>query len=251
MKNDLIELQDRSWIKANTFLSSNQEKVISCSADITAFFDSAGVGKTTASVMKCLRDGTRTIIYCGNSSQLKLINGIIRQIVGPYGSKHRDGWTVDYPYKIEDKWGSKKVTIQVLVCSSIYEAQGCQGNVGDIIVFDEIRYFSEEVFRFLIGWNRSDTGNKCQVIVTGIFPVPSVKTPPTPPKKTWFEDFWGDWLKKDAANPAEPGELRWFAFIDGKKFSVENGKPFEHCGEKINPFSMTAFFSLLEGNTTL
>ena len=234
-----------SWIEANTPRPGSQEKVVFCSADITAYLGNAGGGKTTAGVLKCLKDGTETIIYRREFTQLRPIDREIRRIAGPYGkpNKAKGYWTVNYPYKLGDKWHSKRVTIQMSGCRNLFEAEKRQGDARDVIVFDEICHFPEDIFRFLVGWNRSGVGDKCKVIVTG--------NPPTSSVGIWVKDFWADWLRKDAQNPAEYGEIRWFAYIGGDRIPVENKDSFNHEGQIIRPFSTTVYPSILEENTTL
>ena len=56
---------------------------------------------------------------------------------------------------------------------------------------------------------------------------------------------------KDHPHPAKPGELVWYAMIDGKEEIVESGDPFEYEDEMIKPTSRTFIPSSVEDNVFL
>jgi hypothetical protein len=119
-----------------------------------------------------------------------------------------------------------------------------QGRPHDLKLFDEITSFPESQFRFLITWLRtSNKGQRCRVICTG--------NPPVDSQGEWVIRYWAPWLDKDHPNPAAPGELRWFAVIDGKDVEVENGEPFRHEGKSIRPQSRTFIPSRVQDNPFL
>lgn len=96
----------------------------------------------------------------------------------------------------------------------------------------------------MIGWNRTTRlGVRCRVICTG--------NPPTDSDGEWVIKFWGPWLDPDYPNPAKPGELRWFASIDGKDVEVEGSEPFEHDGDTVTPLSRTFIPSRITDNAYL
>lgn len=110
--------------------------------------------------------------------------------------------------------------------------------------FDELPDFSKEMYTFLIGWTRSTNPNeRTRVIACG--------NPPTSSEGIWVVERWGAWIDPQHPNPAEPGELRWYAMIDGEDVEVENEKPFEHKGEMIHPRSRTFIPARLEDNPYL
>jgi hypothetical protein len=98
--------------------------------------------------------------------------------------------------------------------------------------------------RFLLGWLRTTvSGQRCQALLTF--------NPPTTAEGRWIIQFFAPWLDKKHPNPAEPGELRWFATVDGKDVEVESGDEFEHNGEKIKPLSRTFIPSRISDNPYL
>ncbi len=110
--------------------------------------------------------------------------------------------------------------------------------------FDELPNFTEFQYRFLIGWNRTTkVGQRVRVVGAG--------NPPTNADGEWVIRRWAPWLDNQHPRPAKPGELRWFAMLDGEDTEVESGKPFTHKGEEIKPKSRTFIPAKLSDNPYL
>ncbi len=115
--------------------------------------------------------------------------------------------------------------------------------------FDEGTEFLEAQVRTLIAWCRTTIPDQpCTVVISF--------NPPTSPEGEWVIEFFGPWLDVNHPNPAEPGDLRWYATVDGKDVERPDGEPFEHvCGihdsETIQPLSRTFFPARLEDNPLL
>ena len=110
--------------------------------------------------------------------------------------------------------------------------------------FDEVAHFLESQFRFLNGWLRTTTpGQRCRIVATG--------NPPTSAEGEWIIQYWGPWLDPQHPYPALPGELRWYATVDGKDVERQDGTPFEHKGEILTPMSRTFIPSRVEDNPYL
>jgi hypothetical protein len=80
--------------------------------------------------------------------------------------------------------------------------------------------------------------------------------PPTRSSERWIIPFFGPWLDRKHPNPAMPGELRWFARVDGADVERPDGRPFEHTTpegkvELIQPLSRTFFPAKLSDNPVL
>ena len=119
-----------------------------------------------------------------------------------------------------------------------------QGRPHDMKAFDEITHFTESQYRFLIGWVRTaDPSQRCRVLVTG--------NPPTTPEGEWVIRYWAPWLDENHPRPAKPGELRWFAMLDGVDVEVESGDAIMHDGEEIKPSSRTFIPARVEDNKFL
>jgi hypothetical protein len=119
-----------------------------------------------------------------------------------------------------------------------------QGRPHDLKAFDEITEFTESQYVFICGWNRSTTpGQRVRVIATG--------NPPMDEFGSWVVRRWGAWLDEKHPHPAKPGELRWYATINGQEQEFPSGDPIEVDGETIYPRSRTFIPALLDDNPFL
>lgn len=124
------------------------------------------------------------------------------------------------------------------------DAKKHQGQPRDLFAFDEATEFPEATIRFLIGWNRTTRpGQRCRVVLTF--------NPPMDDSGEWVTRFFAPWLDKEHPNPANDGELRWFAMVDGEETEVASGTPFEHAGETVTPKSRTFIHAKLSDNPIL
>jgi hypothetical protein len=64
----------------------------------------------------------------------------------------------------------------------------------------------------------------------------------------WIVDRYAPWLDPSYHDPAAPGELRWYAMVDGAEIEVPGPEPFEHAGEIITPQSRTFIPAKVEDN---
>lgn len=75
--------------------------------------------------------------------------------------------------------------------------------------------------------------------------------PPTDVDGRWVIEFFAPWLDDKHPCPAAPGELRWFAAIDGRDVEMPSGATFVHKGEEITPQSRTFIPSKIADNPYL
>lgn len=119
-----------------------------------------------------------------------------------------------------------------------------KGRPHDLIVWDELPEFTESQYRFVNAWNRTTIpGQRCRILATG--------NPPTDAAGEWVIKYWAPWLDNQHPNPAEPGELRWFAVVDGVDVEVESGASFTHKKELIIPKSRSFIPARLDDNPYL
>jgi len=119
-----------------------------------------------------------------------------------------------------------------------------QGRPRDLTEFDEVSEFTESQYRFTIAWTRTTTpGQRTRVVCAG--------NPPTHSDGQWVIEYWAPWLSEHHPNPARPGELRWFAAIDGEDVEVNSGELIEHNGEAITPRSRTFIPAQIQDNAYL
>lgn len=116
-----------------------------------------------------------------------------------------------------------------------------QGRPHDLIGFDEAPEFAESQIMFVTAWNRTTTdGQRVRVILTG--------NPPIDESGNWLVRRYAAWLDPNHHNPAKPGELRWYAMLDGKEVELMSGATFEYNGETIYPRSRTFIPAKLDDN---
>jgi hypothetical protein len=119
-----------------------------------------------------------------------------------------------------------------------------QGRPHDLYAFDEITEFTKSQYEFICGWNRTtDTSQRCRILATG--------NPPTDDAGNWILERWGAWLDDKHPHPAKPGELRWYATVNGEEREYASGDPFDNKGETIYPRSRTFIPARLDDNPFL
>ena len=203
-------------------------------ADEIFYGGSAGGGKTDLLIGLATTEHEMSIIYRREGTQLL---GIINRMTKLLGG--RDG------YNGQDRiWRIPGRQIEFGACPHVGDEIKYQGRPHDLKGFDEITHFQESQYLFLCGWKRSDNpGVRQRIVATG--------NPPTDSDGEWVNRRWGAWLDPLHPNPAQPGELRWYAMIDGVDTEVADGTSFEHDGETIEPMSRTFIPSKVEDNPYL
>lgn len=203
-------------------------------ADVVGFGGSAGGGKTDLAVGKALTKHQRIAIFRREATQLTGIIDRFRELLGS-----TDG------YNGSDKiWRLPGRQIEFGSCPNVGDEVRYQGRAHDLLVFDETTHFAESQVRYLLGWLRSsDPNQKCQVIMT--------MNPPQSSEGMWVREYFAPWVDPQHPNPAESGEIRWFAMLEGKEVEVESGDPFDWEGEVIRPQSRTFIHARLKDNAYL
>jgi hypothetical protein len=212
-----------------------QYDALQSEADILFYGGAAGGMKTDLLLGLALTEYTQSIIFRRQSVQLLGIeNRLLDEIL-----KSRKNWNgQDNILRLPDR------TIELGSCNNPGDEIKYQGRPHQFKGFDEITHFTEAQFRFLTGWLRTtQEGVRCRVIAAG--------NPPTEAEGEWVISYWGPWLDPLHPNPAKPGELRWYAMIDGVDTPVDSGTPFNHKGELITPKSRTFIPSHVEDNPFL
>jgi hypothetical protein len=220
-------------------LPGPQTMAFESQADIIGYGGAAGGGKTDLACGKSLTQHRKIGIFRLNGTEL---TGVLDRITELLGG--RNGYNGK-----DNIWRTRRadgVQIQVEFGSfpNPDDEKKYQGRPHDLLVFDEAANMRESAVRFLLGWLRTTVpGQRCQALLTF--------NPPTTAEGRWIIQFFAPWLDKKHPNPAEPGELRWFATVDGKDVEVESGEEFEHNGEKIKPLSRTFIPSRISDNPYL
>jgi hypothetical protein len=142
------------------------------------------------------------------------------------------------------RWEFGNKFVQLGAIDQPDDVQKYQGRARDLYVFDEVSFFMEARVRYITGWLRStDPGQRTRVLMMG--------NPPTTPEGEWIVQYFAPWLDEKHPNPAQPGELRWFAVLDDKSIEVNGPDPILHKGEMIQPKSRTFIPAYLSDNPFL
>jgi hypothetical protein len=178
-------------------------------------------------------------IFRQNGTELQ---GIIDELARILGT--RDGFNGQERIWRFARWDGVPAQIELGSFPSPGEETKYQGRPHDLLVFDEASNMRESAVRFLMGWLRSTVvGQRCRALLTF--------NPPTTVEGRWIVAYFAPWLDKKHPKPAKPGELRWFAAIDGRDVEVESSASFEHKGERVIPQSRTFIPSRLQDNPYL
>lgn len=204
-------------------------------ADILFYGGAAGGGKTDLEIGLALTAHRRSIIYRRTFKQITAIEDRVAEILKGRKGYNRQSKVWKLPDRRRLEFGA---------CQHPGDEIAYQGRPHDLKCFDEITHFLESQFRFLCGWLRSThPGQRQRIVATG--------NPPTDSEGEWVIGFWAPWLDEQHPNPALPGQLRWYAVVDGEEREVERGEEFECQGELIQPKSRTFIPSRVEDNPYL
>lgn len=205
-------------------------------ADELFYGGAPGGGKTDLSLGLALTKHRSSIIFRRELTQLRGPEGIIersKQIVGEHGRLNEN------LFMWRGLPGGRSLEFGAVQRED--DKNKYKGRAHDLKVFDELPDFTESQFRFLCIWLRTAvSGQRTRVVATG--------NPPTTPEGEWVLRYWAPWLDPQHPNPAKPGELRWFAVLDGKDVEQLGPEAIEHKGETIRPRSRTFIPARVEDN---
>lgn len=220
-------------------LPGPQSMAFESPADIIGYGGAAGGGKTDLACGKALMQHRKVMMLRRVGTELTGIEDRLEELIGNKNGYNgqKKIWRLTRPDNVP-------MQIEFASLPNAGDERGYQGRPHDFLVFDEAANFLESQVRFLLGWLRTTTpGQKCQALLTF--------NPPTSAEGRWIIEFFAPWLDPKHPVPAQPGELRWFATIEGKDVEVEDGTPFKHEGETITPLSRTFIPSRVSDNPYL
>ena len=227
---ELIGIDAPLWVP----LPGPQTLAYYCAADVLFYGGAAGGGKTDLAIGLALTSHIKSIIFRREGTQLQGIVDRMTEILGG-----RDGYNGQ-----ERIWRTNGRQVEFGATQHPGDETKYQGRPHDLKVFDEICHFQELMFRFLSGWLRSTIPDQTRrILCTG--------NPPTDAQGEWVREYWGPWLMDGHKHQAAPGDLVWFAMLDGHEEVVEDGKPFKHGNDLITPQSRTFIPSSVEDNAFL
>jgi hypothetical protein len=169
-------------------------------ADELFFGGSAGSSKTWCLLGLALTQHKKSLFLRREAVQLTGAVEDCKRICGGRGTWRSSG-----------HGGTMRVdgrTVEFGGCEKEGDKYKYQGRAHDAKLFDELPAFSRSIYRFVIGWNRThDPKQRCRVVAAG--------NPPTTPEGRWVVEEWAPWLDERFPDPARPGELRWYTYLDG------------------------------------
>jgi hypothetical protein len=203
-------------------------------ADELFYGGAAGGGKSSLLVGLASELGEHSAIFRRVYPNLK---EIIQQTRDTLGDKDEN--------KSEHSWAPPNgKTVELGAVQFEDNKKNWQGRPHDHKLFDEITEFTQSMYVFICGWTRSkNPGQRVRIVVTG--------NPPIDDAGNWVIQRWGAWLDDHHPNPAKPGELRWYATIDGEEKEYLTGDPIDNDGEIIYPLSRTFIPAKLDDNPFL
>lgn len=222
----LLARDGRKWRP----LPGPQTMAFNSVADITGYGGAAGGGKTDLACGLALTEHEHTMILRREAPQLR---GIIDRLMTLIGDKRG--------YNGQDKvWRLPDRQIEFGSVPHAKDVRKYQGRPHDLIVFDEATNFLRSQVEFLLGWLRTTTqGQRCRALLTF--------NPPTDAEGRWIIEYFAPWLDDKHPNPARPGELRWFATVNGEDMEVEDGRPFvigHNSGEILYDWTPGAYLDV-------
>lgn len=198
-------------------LEGPQMAAYTSDADIIGYGGAAGGGKTDLIAGLSLNVHKRVLIVRREKAQTDGIVQRIEEIVG-----HKNGYNTQ---KSAWRFDNSRL-LEFGGLDNMGDEKRWQGRAHDLKALDEATEIRESQAMFVMGWNRtSDPTIKPKCLLTF--------NPPTTAEGRWVLDFFAPWIKKGYPNPAQPGELRWFARIGGKDQEVESNKPFVLIDDQI------------------
>ena len=213
-------------------------------ADFLFYGGAAGGGKTDLAIGLALTAHRRSIIFRREYAQLQAVVDRTAELLGGRGGYNGQNKVWRLPDRPGEARGNGGRRLELGACQHPGDEQRFQGRPHDLKVFDEVAHFLESQFRFLCGWNRTTAaGQRCRVVATG--------NPPSDAEGEWVVRFWAPWLDPRYPDPALPGELRWFAVLDGEDREVAGPARFVHKGEEVTPKSRSFIPSRVEDNLFL
>ena len=206
-------------------------------ADETLYGGAGGGGKSDLLIGLGLTRHKRAVVFRRQKMDLKALKDRAKEVVGDFGIYHGQSNSIVTQDNRELEFGH---------CARPGDEMGWQGRAHDMYGFDELAQFVEHQYLFITAWLRSvDPNQRTRIICAS--------NPPLTAEGFWLAKRWGPWLEDGHPNPAQSGELRWFATLDGQDSEVAGPEPFEHTDvdgliELIKPRSRTFIQARLDDN---
>src|SRR5215210_8761980 len=218
--------------------SDPQWMALESEADEIYYGGAAGGGKTDLVIGAAITRHQRSVIFRREYAQHSAIVDRVTEILEPIADQVAYNGT-DRRWRLPGRR-----FIELGAAQHEDSVRKWRGRPHDGKLFDELPEFTEAQYLFFSGWARTTIpGQRVRTIGAG--------NPPTDADGEWVIQRWGPWLDEQHANPARPGELRWFVRIDGDDTEVEGPDPIDWHGETLYPRSRTFIPARLADNLYL
>lgn len=214
---ELAELEAalREEVRSRVFFPTpKQQEVIDSIADIVGYGGAAGGGKSYLIAGLAATQHQRSSITRPQKNQcLKFVKELAKMLGSSTGYSSQNS---EFAFHAEN--GQRLVKFFGLDNPGDEEKQ--QGDDYDLKAYDEVTQMRESDIRYTLTWCRTDDPNqRTRAVLTF--------NPPTTAEGRWVVKYFAPWLDPQHPNPAEEGELRWFATVgDNQDYEVAGPQPF-------------------------
>ena len=217
-----------------TPLPGPQTVALRSSADILFYGGAGGGGKTDLAAGCALTQHKRSLIIRQEIKQTREVAYRLGEIVGTMKPYRQDQ---------DFRWGDRHIEFGGL--RNPGDEETWRGRPHDLLIVDEAPTMREAQVKFIMAWVRTTViGQRCRVILTG--------NPPRTAEGFWIVEMFAPWLdEQHRLYPHPPGDLLWYATLDGRDVQVDNALPFVHKGETVKPKSRTFIPAKVDDNPYL
>lgn len=224
-----------------------QRLAVESEATILGYGGAAGGGKTDLLLGLAATQHYRSVIFRRVFPNLRSVIERSREILNPEGiDNSKDSYNESLHRWVLD--GGRMIEFEA--CQFEKDREKQRGRPRDFYGFDEATEFSRSMIDFITAWLRTTRkGQRTRIVLTF--------NPPIDESGSWVIDFFLPWFaflypdKFSHPKPAAPGEIRWYAVVDGNEVERPDGEAFEHNGETIKPMSRTFIPAKLADNPHL
>ena len=241
---DTVSAKDRAQIIATAEMATKdmvwipnpgpQTDAYNSKADVVLYGGEPGGGKSDCGLGLALTAHKRSLVMRRKYSDL---SGLTDRSIEINGT--RSGFNGSPPPKLLATDGR---LIEFGAAQYVGDEQSWMGRAHDFLYIDEAAQFVGSQVRLLMGWVRSaDQEQRCRIMLG--------TNPALSDEGDWIVDMFAPWLDDLNANPAMPGELRWFITDDNDKdIEVKGAGEYQIDGRTTTSMSRTYIPSGVKDN---
>ena len=183
---------------------SPQQLAYDSPADELYYGGGAGGGKSDLLLGLALTAHRKALVFRRTTTQVETLEERVLEILGGDAGYNRN------QHRLTAEIGGVRRRLTLGGMQREKDWQNYQGKPNDLVGFDELPHFLRSQYRAIVGWNRTNTpGQRTRVVGAG--------NPPVRTEEMWVIDEFAPWLDPEfRGERPEPGELRWYYYLDGK-----------------------------------